>query len=192
MDPWNSVTVLSLGLGLAAACGFRAFLPPLLIGIFTRAELVTVSDSWQWFSSDWAIALFATAALFEIFAYLIPWLDNLLDSLATPLAITTGTIMTCASLDGIDPSLQWILAVITGVGLTGSIQISTVVIRGLSTATTGGLGNPIFTILEDILSVLLILSATFLPILSLALVIIIVLSMKGLINQLRKRKNHKK
>ncbi len=190
MDPWNSVTVLSLGLGLAAACGFRAFLPPLLIGIFTRAELVTVSDSWQWFSSDWAIALFATAALFEIFAYLIPWLDNLLDSLATPLAITTGTIMTCASIDGIDPSLQWILAVITGVGLTGSIQISTVVIRGLSTASTGGLGNPIFTIVEDILSVLLILSASFLPILNLVLVIIIVLSMRGLINQLRKKKNH--
>ncbi len=191
MDPWNSVTVVSLGLGLAAACGFRAFLPPLLIGIFTRAELVTVGDSWQWFSSDWAIALFATAALFEIFAYFIPWLDNLLDSLATPLAITAGTVMTCASLDGIDPSLQWILAVITGVGLTGSIQISTVVIRGLSTATTGGLGNPIFTIVEDILSVLLILSATFLPILSLALVLIIFLSMRGLINQLRKKKNHK-
>ena len=79
MDLWNLIAAGCFGLGLAAACGFRAFLPPLLIGIFSRADLITISDSWQWFSSNWAIALFATAALFEICAYFIPWLDNLLD-----------------------------------------------------------------------------------------------------------------
>ena len=69
MDLWSFIAAVSLGLGLSAACGFRAFLPPLLIGIFSRAELITLGESWQWFSSDWAIALFAIAALFELCAY---------------------------------------------------------------------------------------------------------------------------
>ena len=191
MAQWDLISALFLGLGLAAACGFRAFLPPLLIGIFSRAELITLGNSWQWFSPNWAIALFSVAALFEICAYFIPWLDNLLDIIATPSAITAGTILTCASLEGINPDLQWILALITGVGLTGSVQLSTVLIRGLSTATTGGLGNPIVTFVEDLISILLTILATFIPILAIIFIVLIFLLMRKFIKRLRKKKRLK-
>ena len=191
MDLWSFIAAVCLGLGLAAACGFRAFLPPLLIGIFSRAELITLGQSWQWFSSDWAIALFAIAALFELCAYFIPLLDNLLDIISTPAAITAGTILTCASLDGINPSLQWILAVIAGIGVTGSIQLSTIVIRGLSTTFTAGIGNIVFALIEDILSILLIILAFFIPFLAVILVLIIILLMRKIIHRLRRRKKLK-
>ncbi len=188
MDLWDQIAALCLGLGLASACGFRAFLPPLIVGIFSRAELLTLGESWQWFSSDWAIALFATAGLFEICAYFIPWLDNVLDTIATPSAIIAGTILTCASLDGINPPLQWILALIAGVGLTGSVQLSTVLIRGLSTVTTGGIGNPIVTLLEDCMSILLTILATFLPIIAVVITVIMFLFMRQFIKRLRRKK----
>ena len=187
----GSIAAIFLGLGLAAACGFRAFLPPLIIGIFSREDLITLSDSWQWFSSNWAIALFATAALFEICAYFLPWLDNLLDIIATPSAITAGTILTCASLDGINPSLQWILALMTGVGLTGSVQLSSVLIRGLSTATTGGIGNPIVNFIEILMSIILTILAILIPILAIALIGIMFLLMRELIKRLRRKKRLK-
>ena len=191
MDLWTFIAAVCLAFGLSAACGFRAFLPPLLIGIFSRAELITLGESWQWFSSDLAIALLAIAALLEICAYFVPWLDNFLDILATPSAITAGTILSCASLDGITPSLQWILAIIAGVGVTGSIQLSTIVIRGLSTTFTGGIGNPIFTLIEDVLSILLIILASFIPILAVILAIAIILSMRVIIKRLRRKKRLK-
>jgi len=187
----GSIAAIFLGLGLAAACGFRAFLPPLIIGIFSREDLITLSDSWQWLSSNWAIALFATAALFEICAYFLPWLDNLLDIIATPSAITAGTILTCASLDGINPSLQWILALMTGVGLTGSVQLSSVLIRGLSTATTGGIGNPIVNFIEILMSIILTILAILIPILAIALIGIMFLLMRELIKRLRRKKRLK-
>ncbi len=189
MDLFTPITSISLGLGLSAACGFRAFLPPLFLGIFTRADLITLGESWQWFSSDWAIGLFAAAALFEVCGYFIPWLDNLLDIISTPAAITAGTILTCASLDGIYPGLQWILALISGVGLTGTVQTSSVLLRGLSTATTGGLGNPIIAIAEDIVSIILTLTAILLPLISLILIVILLILGKRLIVKLR---NHKR
>ena len=188
MNLWHLIVAMCLGLGLAAACGFRVFLPPLLMGIFSRAELITLGDSWQWFSSDWAIALFGAAALFEIFGYFIPWLDNLLDMIASPLAITAGTILTSASLNGIDPSLQWILALIAGVGVTGSVQASTVLVRGLSTATTGGLGNPIVTIIEDTMSVIVAITAILAPVLAIALLVAIFFLLRRVIKGLRRKK----
>ena len=90
MDLWNTAIALSLGLGLSAACGFRVFIPLLVMGIGARAGLIELGESWTWMSETWVIAAFATATLFEIGGYYIPWIDNLLDTITTPSAIVAG------------------------------------------------------------------------------------------------------
>ena len=154
---------LSLGLGLAAACGFRVFIPPLMMGVGSRLDLYSLEGSFVWVDDTWAIAIFTVATLLEIGGYFIPWIDNLLDTVATPAAIIGGIFVTSASLEGeLDPSAQWTLSVIAGGSVSGVIQLGTVATRAVSTGTTGGLANPVISLIEAVASILCILISLFL------------------------------
>ena len=163
MDVVQILLSLSLGLGLAAACGFRVFIPPLMMGVGSRLDLYKLEGSFVWVDDTWAIAIFAVATLLEIGGYFIPWIDNLLDTVATPAAIIGGIFVTSASLEGeLDPSAQWTLSVIAGGSVSGVIQLGTVATRAISTGTTGGLANPIISLLAAVASILCILISLFL------------------------------
>ena len=164
MDLPTVAASLSLGLGLAAACGFRVFIPPLMMGVASRAGYYGLEGSYTWVSEDWAIAVFALATLLELWAYYVPWIDNLLDVVATPSAILAGIFVTSASLEGMDSSLQWFLAIIAGGGVAGTIQLGTVATRVISTTTTGGLANPIVSTLEAIACVVCVILSLFLAV----------------------------
>ena len=143
-----------IGIALSATCGFRVFVPLLAVNIGTRAKdadgqpLIELAAGFDWLSSDIAMMVFLVAAIFEIGGYYIPWIDNLLDSVASPAAIVAGTLITASFITGMDPWLQWLLALIAGGGVAGAVQATTVVTRASSTVTTGGLGNPIVSSVE--------------------------------------------
>ena len=165
MEILEIILSLSLGLGLAAACGFRIFIPPLMMGVGNRFDLYELEGSFIWVGEDWAIAVFAIATLLEIGGYYVPWIDNLLDTVATPAAVIGGIFVTSASLEGdVDPSLQWILATIAGGSTAGVIQLGTVATRAVSTGVTGGLANPVVSTLEALASIICILLSFFLAI----------------------------
>ena len=166
MDPLQVLIAASTGLGLAAASGFRVFLPPFLMAVWLRLGFLDVNiegSEFEAFSSDVSILLLGVASLSEIMAYKIPWMDNMLDSLATPMAGLAGIYVVAVSLEGADPSVQWALAIIAGGGASLSIQSATVAGRGLSSMFTLGLANPFFSLIEDIGSVLLIFIALLAP-----------------------------
>ena len=163
MDVVQILLSLSLGLGLAAACGFRVFIPPLMMGVGSRLDLYSLEGSFVWVDDTWAIAIFTVATLLEIGGYFIPWIDNLLDTVATPAAIIGGIFVTSASLEGeLGPSAQWTLSVIAGGSVSGVIQLGTVATRAVSTGTTGGLANPVISLIEAVASILCILISLFL------------------------------
>lgn len=166
MDVIQIILSLSLGLGLAAACGFRVFIPPLMMGVASRFDLYELEGSFTWVGETWAIAIFGIATILEIGGYFIPWIDNLLDTIATPAAILGGIFVTSASLEGeMDPSVQWMLSIIAGGGVSGVIQLGTVATRAISTGTTGGLANPLISLLEAVASIVCIILSLFLVIL---------------------------
>jgi len=78
---------LAIGIGLSAACGFRVFVPFLVMSIAAQAGYLQLANGWEWIGSTPAIIAFAVAAILEIVAYYVPWLDNLLDTVATPAAV---------------------------------------------------------------------------------------------------------
>ncbi len=187
MDIWSSIVALSLGLGLSAACGFRVFIPPLAMGIGARAGLIDLGESWSWMGETWVMAIFAVATLLEIGAYYIPWLDNLMDTITTPSAIIAGIIVTSSSLDGMDPTLQWILAIVAGGGTSGTIQLGTVATRAVSTATTGGIANPLVSTVEAGACILCTILALLLPVIAAFLVVALMfVAINKIVNRKRK------
>jgi hypothetical protein len=163
-----------LGLGLAAACGFRVFVPLLVLNLAVRGGYVALGGDFEWIASTPALITLAAATALEIAAYYVPWLDNLLDSVATPAAVVAGIVATASVVTGIDPYLKWTLAVIAGGGVAGAVQAATVGARGASSLTTAGVGNPLLTTAEIGGSVLLSGLAVVLPALA-ALVVVALL-----------------
>jgi hypothetical protein len=193
MDILEIILSLSLGLGLAAACGFRIFIPPLLMGVGSRFDLYDLGGSFIWVREDWAIAVFAIATLLEIGGYYVPWIDNLLDTIATPAAIIGGIFVTSASLEGdVDPAIQWILATIAGGSTAGVIQLGTVATRAVSTGTTGGLANPIVSTLEAIASVVCVILSFFLAIIIPFVLVFLIWKAIGYINKDKNKLNSAK
>jgi hypothetical protein len=87
------LTAIALGIGLSASAGFRVFIPMLVASIAARAGIFPVLEGFQWLGSWPAIICFGTATVIEILAYYIPFIDNLLDSITTPMAIGAGTLL---------------------------------------------------------------------------------------------------
>jgi hypothetical protein len=161
---------IALGLALAAACGFRVFVPLLAIGAAQASGYLTLSSGFDWLGSPPALLVFGVATAAEIIAYYVPWLDHLLDGIAAPAAVVAGIVVTASAVTGMDPFWRWTLAIIAGGGLAGTVHGSTSLLRALSTGTTGGLANPIVATGELGSAVAISVLALVVPLLALALV----------------------
>lgn len=162
----DSLLAIILGGCLAASCGFRVFAPMLIMSIAALAGRLTLAEGWHWIGSWPAVILFAVATVTEIGGYYVPWINNVLDTMASPAAVVAGIVATAACISDMDPLLKWSLALLGGGGIAGLIQTATVIVRGASTATTGGVGNPIVATIEAIVSFLLPILAIVVPILA--------------------------
>lgn len=179
---------LCIGIGLSAACGFRVFVPLLIMSIAAKTGHLTLVPAFQWIGSDIALWTFAIATVLEVGAYYIPWVHHVLDVIAAPVAVIAGIIITASMVRGLDPFLKWTLAVIAGGGAAGLVHTATAITRGASTATTGGIGNPIFATIElgsSFLTSVLAVIAPVVTIVFLALVLLLV-AMK-IVPKFRKR-----
>ena len=163
-----------VGVGLSAACGFRIFVPLLIMSIASLTGQLALAPEFDWIATYPALAAFSIATLFEVAAYYIPWVDNLLDAIAVPAATVAGTIVMASAVSEMSPFLKWGLAVIVGGGVAGTIQGFTSITRIASTATTGGLGNPVISTVEAGGSVVMSILAITLPVVAVIAVVVII------------------
>ncbi|MEZ4712340.1 MAG: DUF4126 domain-containing protein [Caldilineaceae bacterium] len=163
---------VAAGLGLSAACGFRVFLPFAAISLAAMIGYLPLTPEFAWLGQWPALIILSTATIVEIGAYYIPWVDNLLDTIATPVAVLAGAIAAAAVLVDMPPEIRWTVVAIAG-GTAGVVQTGSVLTRALSTAITGGLGNVAVASSELIGAALLALLAILLPPLALLLVIVL-------------------
>ena len=173
-DSFDLLFSVALGIGLAAATGFRVFIPLLVAGLAARAGWVPLTDSFAWLQSTPALVALGTAALLEILAFYIPGLDHLLDVLAGPLAVIAGILASASVMVDMPPEVRWPIAVIAGGGIAALTKGTTAVIRAKSAALTGGLGNPVVSTAETAGAATVSILAVLAPLVCLACVIGIV------------------
>lgn len=167
-----------MGISLAAASGFRVFLPPFLMSLAVRSGVVDIEligTQFEFFTSTPAIIILGIAMLAEFAAYYAPFIDNILDTIATPAAVFAGVGMTAISLEGTEPIIQWSIAVIAGGGMSATIQTATVAARGISSTLTLGVANPVVATGENIASIALAIIALLFPILAISFATLVAL-----------------
>jgi hypothetical protein len=171
----NEVEVLgsvALGIGLAAAVGLRVFLPFFVMSIAAHSGYLELGSQFQWLATLPALVVLGVASLLEILAYYVPGVDNLLDAIATPAAVVAGSVAAAAVMTDLPPVVKWTTAIIAGGGLAGMTQGATALLRAKSTATTGGLGNPVIATGELGGSVLVAILAIAAPLVALILIVL--------------------
>ena len=172
MSPDTIFSIL-VGIGLAASVGFRIFVPLFALSIATYYDIIPLNENWEWIGSGTAMIILGIATLVEIIAYLIPWLDNLLDSIAVPLAAIAGTAVMVATVSDLNPAFTWALAIIAGGGTATAIQSSTSAARLTSSTTTAGLANPIVSTVETGTSIVVSTLSIVYPIIAVIIIAII-------------------
>jgi len=170
----EQVLSVCVGIGLSAACGFRVFLPLLVMSIASLSGHLTLAHGFEWIGTYPALVSFSVATCLEIAGYYVPWLDHLLDTLASPAAIVAGTIVTASAVTDMSPFLKWTLAVIAGGGAAGIVQSATVLTRGASTVATAGLANPVVATIELAGATITSIMALVAPILVVLLLLVMV------------------
>jgi Domain of unknown function (DUF4126) len=146
----ESLLSIAMGVGLAAAAGFRVFVPLLAAGIAARAGILPLTDGFQWLASTPALLTLGTAAVFEVLAYYIPGVDHVLDLIAGPAAIGAGVVASASVMSDIPQSVMWPVAIIAGGGVAGLTKGSAALLRAKSGIVTGGLANPVVATVETV------------------------------------------
>jgi hypothetical protein len=144
--------------------------PLLAMNLASLTGHLHLSPGFEWIGSHYATIAFGTATLVEVLAYYIPWLDHILDLIASPAAIIAGILATASMVMGLSPFLKWTLALIAGGGAAAIVQGVTVILRAKSSALTAGAGNVFVSSLELGGSIITALLAILVPILCLVLI----------------------
>src|SRR5262245_11143072 len=115
----GSLVGVALGVGLAAATGFRVFLPLLIAAVAARWGALPLADGFEWLANTGTIVALSTASLLEVGAYYIPGVDHALDVIAMPASLIAGTIVSASAMVAMPPAILWPVAIIAGGGVAG-------------------------------------------------------------------------
>lgn len=178
-----------LGLGLASATGLRTFLPLLMLALAARFEMfgVRLIDQMDWLVSWPAIAALTTAAVAEFAGDKVPAIDHALNAVGYVTRPVAGAIAAGSVFWGVDPAAAAIAGIIVGAPAALAFNAAQTGVRVGSTATTGGLGNPLVSLAEDFLAFMTVLIAFIAPILIPIVMIIVAVLVFRLARRIRDR-----
>jgi hypothetical protein len=162
---------VALGIGLAAATGFRIFIPLLVAGLAARLGCVPIGEGFSWLTTTPALVMLATAAVVETIGYYVPGVDHLLDLLVGPAGIAAGVLVSASVMIDLPPGVKWPVAIIAGGGIAGIVKGATAVLRAKTGVVTAGLGNPVVSTAETVGATGLSILAIAVPVLCVVLVL---------------------
>lgn len=167
------IASICIGVGLAAACGARVFLPLFVLSLASYLGIATPTETFAFVASPWAVAALGVACVLELGAYYVPVIDHALDVAGAPAAILAGTLASAANLHDAEPLVTWGTALIGGGGVALAVRSATSSTRAVSTLSTGGLANSILATVESVLAGIMAVLAVVLPIFAGAIVVIV-------------------
>ena len=170
--PVEWVIAMAIGIGLAAATGFRIFLPLLVAGVAAHWGALPLADGFRWLATPEALIALATASALETTAYYIPGVDHVLDLLAGPAALAAGVIASASVMVDMPPGLVWPVAIVGGGGIAAVTKVTSAVLRAKTGIATLGIANPIVSTGETAGAITIALAAILVPVACLVVLIV--------------------
>ena len=185
------LAAVALGIGLSASVGFRVFIPMLVASVAAHFNIIPLTESFSWLGSWPAMISFGTAAVVEVLAYYIPFVDNLLDTVTTPLAVGAGTLLMTSVLPVDNELMKWIMGFVVGGGAAATMQSGSVLSRLTSSKFTAGTANPVVSTGENVAALGSSVTALFFPVVVAVIFILIAILIFVKLFECRKHKKNK-
>lgn len=178
-----------LGLGLASATGLRTFLPLLMLALAAKFEMfgIRLNDQMGWLGSWPAISALAVAAVAEFAGDKVPAVDHALNAIGYVTRPVAGAVAAGSVFWGVDPTTAAVAGVIVGAPTALAFNAAQTGVRVGSTAATGGLGNPVVSLIEDVLAVLTVIVAFLAPVIIPLVLVILAIVVFRLAKRIRDR-----
>ncbi|HSV91562.1 MAG TPA: DUF4126 domain-containing protein [Desulfobacterales bacterium] len=152
------------GLGLAVPAGLNAYIPLLTVAVAERMGWIELAEPYALLGEWWAIALIAVLLLVEMVADKVPAVDSVNDAVQTAVRPAAGGLLTVAAAGG-EGALHPAAWVVAGVLVAGSVHAAKATARPAITASTGGLGTPVVSLVEDLIAFATTIVALVAPVL---------------------------
>jgi large-conductance mechanosensitive channel len=178
---------LATGLGLSTAAGFNAYLPLLITGILARTtDLITLAAPFDRLEEPVVLGAITAIGVIDFVGDKVPPVDHVLHAVGLVVAPVAGAVLALSATS--DTDVLPAVALIIGVLAAEATQGARASVRPLSTATTGGIGNPVLSLGEDGLSATLSFAAIIVPLVALVLVAAIVVLVVWAVRRARRRR----
>jgi len=172
---WQYIIGVFIGIGLAAATGFRVFLPIFIVSLASYMGWIPMNEHFAWIAGLPTLIITGVATVVEILAYYIPYVDHLLDTISIPLATIAGSILFASQFADLSTFPQWAMAIIAGGGIAATVSSAFAGTRAASTATTGGIGNHLVSTTETTGAAVMTGFALVIPVIAFILVVVLLI-----------------
>jgi hypothetical protein len=188
VDTTTAIGSVLAAFGLSGAAGLNPWLPLFASALLYRLDVVDLGSPFDDLSSNgWLLALGVLMTL-DFVGDKIPAIDHALHAVGAVIAPASGAILFTGQ-TGIETDIPSLVAIVLGAVTAGAIHLGRASVRPASTATTGGLGNPILSIGEDVGSGLLTAMAFLLPLIAGLLVVVLIAGLVAGWRRLRRRQD---
>jgi hypothetical protein len=172
MDGGQIAFAAMLAAGLAASTGLRAFIGPLAASLLVLNGHLDPGPGLEWLGEPVTAGIFAAAALLEIIADKFPGVDHALDQAGLVVKPLMGVLVALSLFGELQPVAQYAIAIIEGGGVALGVQLAKSQLRLATTFFTGGIANPLVSLLEDIGTVLWTILSILAPLVAAVLLVL--------------------
>jgi hypothetical protein len=183
-EPLNILLSVATGVALAAAAGFRAFVPLLAAGLAIHFGWVEAARGFDWLGEPVVLVALGVATAAEIAAYYVPGVDHVLDLIGAPVAVAAGIVAAAGVMVGLPDWLRWLTAIGAGGAIATAGHALNAVGRAKTGAASGGVANPAYSTAELAGSVLIASLAFIVPV----IVVILLIALGAWLLQRRRRR----
>jgi hypothetical protein len=189
------------GVGLASSAGLNAYIPLLILGLLGRyTDMVNLPPQWAWLQNGWVIGIVVVLLAIEFVADKIPVVDHVNDMVQTFVrptsgglafgAATTSQTVTVSDPGAFFSSNQWV-PILAGVVISLIVHGFKAAARPVVNVSTAGVGAPVASTAEDIVSVFLSFVAILLPFLIIVFVVLFGWAAVAIVRRRRRRREEK-
>jgi len=161
------------GVGLSTASGLNAFVPLLVVGLLGRTGLIHLNSPWDFVTHPVALILLALLGFADFIADKIPGVDHVMHGFGLVLHPVVGAVLFLMASDAAG-TVHPVLAAVVGLVLAGGTHVGRMAVRPISTVTTGGLANPLVSLIEDSVALLMSVLVVVVPVCGALLLLLII------------------
>jgi hypothetical protein len=167
----NLISTIALAMGASWTSGINLYASVATLGLLSRFAGLHLPGELDVVTSWWVIGIASALYCVEFFADKVPWIDSTWDLIHTFIRVPAGAVLAAAAFGDFNKSIQAI-ALLLGGGLALSSHGTKAATRAVLNTSPEPVSNILASVIEDIVAVLSMVAAVFLPIVLFAIVAI--------------------